>query len=114
MDKTKMTILQKDKTMVLWTFAVRGCVIWGLLMHLLMINLIFTSVTDEHLRLNDIINGTISLVFAFFIIPSVGYFFMRILKAKIEDAEWRALSPFTRVRKMIETRWSAVRGEREE
>eukprot|EP00984_Skeletonema_dohrnii_P032144 scaffold25645_cov78-Skeletonema_dohrnii-CCMP3373.AAC.3 len=108
-DNTNMKILQKDKTLVLWTVAVRGCVVWGLLMHLLMINLIVTSVTNEELRQNDIVYGSTSLVFAFLIIPCIGFFVMRILKAKIQEAEWRALSPFTRMRQTIETRWSSFR-----
>mmetsp|Transcript_8845 Transcript_8845/g.17609 ORF Transcript_8845/g.17609 Transcript_8845/m.17609 type:complete len:167 (-) Transcript_8845:11-511(-) len=108
-DNTNMNTLQKDKTLVLWTVAVRGCVVWGLLMHLLMINLIFTSVTNEELRQNDIVFGSISLVFAFLIIPCIGFVSMRILKAKIQEAEWRALSPFTRMRQTIETRWISFR-----
>eukprot|EP00984_Skeletonema_dohrnii_P005984 scaffold2121_cov128-Skeletonema_dohrnii-CCMP3373.AAC.1 len=78
-------------------------------MHLLMFNLIVTSVTNEELRQNDIVYGSISLVFAFLIIPCIGFFVMRILKAKIQEAEWRALSPFTRMMQTIETRWSSFR-----
>jgi len=108
-DNTNMKTLQKDKTLVLWTVAVRGCVVWGLLMHLLMFNLIFTSVTNEELRQNDIVYGSISLVFAFLIIPCIGFGVMRILKAKIQEAEWRALSPFTRMRQTIQSRWRSLR-----
>jgi ABC-type Fe3+ transport system permease subunit len=111
-ENTNMKNLQKDKTLVLWTVAVRGCVIWGLLMHLLMINLIVTSVTDEALRRNDIVFGSISLVFAFLIIPCTGFVVMRILKAKIEEAEWRALSPLARIRQSVETRWNSFRERR--
>jgi len=78
-------------------------------MHLLMFNLIFTSVTNEELRQNDIVYGSISLVFAFLIIPCIGFGVMRILKAKIQEAEWRALSPFTRMKQKIQSRWTSLR-----
>lgn len=63
-------------------------------MHLLMINLILTSVTNEELRQNDIVFGGVSLVFAFLIIPRIGCGVMGILKAKIQEAE-RMESPFS-------------------
>mmetsp|Transcript_29290 Transcript_29290/g.63049 ORF Transcript_29290/g.63049 Transcript_29290/m.63049 type:complete len:414 (+) Transcript_29290:2-1243(+) len=87
-----MNDLKDDKTLVLKTIAVKGCVIWGVLMHLLIINLLFISVTDEALKDRDILFGGISLVIAF-LIPCIGYVIMKRLDAKIKQAEWDSLSP---------------------
>lgn len=85
--KVNIEELQKEKYLVLKTFAIWGCVIWGIFTQLLVANLFVTAMkvnssNKVYSHEKDIIVGSLS-VFAAVLMPFFGFFVVSSMKKKI-------------------------------